>query len=112
MVLGCSRSLICLVRDVSSGVMGYAVEDELIKANPVTGILKRLKLEPEKKLQAVPMDFEEVAQFMEACKILYPEHYTFFLCAFRTGARLGELLALHFSDIDWNKKNNPSGARW
>jgi len=101
----CSRSLICLVRDVTSGVLGYAVEDELIDANPVTGILKRLKLEPEKKLQIAPMTSEEVSQFLVACQKLYPEYYVFFLCAFRTGARLGELIALHWSDLDWNKQN-------
>jgi len=102
---GYSRSILCLVRDVSSGVMGYAVEDELIAANPVTGILKRLKLEPEKQLKLEPMTSDEVAQFHKACQKLYPEHYTFFLCAFRTGMRLGELIALHWGDIDWNKKN-------
>ena len=35
---GGSRSQICLVRDVLSGTLGYAVDEELIAANPVTGI--------------------------------------------------------------------------
>jgi integrase len=42
---GLSRSMISLIRDVISGPMGYAVEDEIIPGNPVSGILKRLQLE-------------------------------------------------------------------
>jgi integrase len=42
---GLSRSMLCLIRDVISGTMGHAVEDEIIPGNPVSGILKRLKLE-------------------------------------------------------------------
>ena len=38
------------------------------------------------------------------CRAKYPEHYPFFLCAFRTGMRLGELLAGQWGDIDWNGK--------
>ncbi|MDA3896771.1 MAG: tyrosine-type recombinase/integrase [Desulfobacteraceae bacterium] len=102
---GYSDSMIRLIRDVTSGVMFQAVEDEIIQANPVTGILKNLKLEKKKSKEIESMTAEEVALFLETCEKLYPEHYTFFLCAFRTGARLGELIGMNFSDIDWNKKN-------
>ena len=99
---GLSRSMLCLIRDVISGPMGYAVDEEIIEANPVSGILKRLKLERNKKITIEPMTQEEVELFLETCQTYWPEHFTFFLCAFRTGMRLGEILALQWSDIDFN----------
>ena len=101
---GLSRSMICLIRDVMSGTMGYAVEDELIPGNPVSGILKRLKLERDKRITVEPMTEQEVELFLETCFRHYHEYGEFFLCAFRTGMRLGELLGLQWSDIDWNQK--------
>ncbi|PIE71628.1 MAG: hypothetical protein CSA22_02035 [Deltaproteobacteria bacterium] len=101
---GRSKSMICLIRDVMSGPMGYAVDEEMIQANPVTGILKRMKMERDKKLEVEPLTSEEVRLFLETCETLYPEYHTLFLCAFRTGMRMGELLALEWRDIDWNSK--------
>jgi hypothetical protein len=45
--------------------MGYAVDEEILQANPVSGILKRLKLEREKKLSIEPMTYEEVELFLK-----------------------------------------------
>ena len=99
---GLSRSMLCLIRDVISGPLGYAVDEELIEANPVSGILKRLKLERNKKITIEPMTQEEVELFLSTCQTYWLEQYIFFLCAFRTGMRLGEILALQWSDIDFN----------
>jgi len=101
---GYSRSVVCLVRDVVSGALGYAVDDELILANPVTGVLKRLKLERDKRISVEPFNQEEVDLFLKTCAEKFSEYYTFYLCAFRTGMRLGELLALQWGDVDWNRK--------
>ena len=101
---GLSKSMICLIRDVISGAMGYAVEDEIIPGNPVSGILKRLKLERNKRITVVPMSEQEVELFLGTCYRHFREYGEFFLCAFRTGMRLGELLGLKWSDVDWNQK--------
>lgn len=101
---GLSRSMLCLIRDVISGAMGFAVEDELISGNPVSGILKRLRLERDKRITVEPMTEQEVDRFLETCFRHYRDFYEFFLCAFRTGMRLGELLGLKWSDIDWKQK--------
>jgi len=101
---GYSRSSVALVRDVLSGPMGYAVDEELIPANPVTGILKRLKLERDRSLKIEPLTSEEVGQLLSTCKDHFSPYYPFLLAGFRTGMRLGELLALEWSDIDWNSK--------
>ena len=41
---GLSKSTVCLARDAISGPLAYAFDEELIAANPVTGITKRLQL--------------------------------------------------------------------
>ena len=99
-----SRSMICLIRDVISGPMAYAVDDELIAGNPVAGILKRLQLERDKRITVEPMNEQEVELYLDTCYRFYREYWEFFLCAFRTGMRLGELLGLKWGDIDWNQK--------
>jgi len=50
------------------------------------------------------MTYDEVEQFLNTCSKHLPEYYLFFLCAFRTGMRLGELLGLHWGDVDWHGK--------
>jgi integrase len=50
------------------------------------------------------MTADEVSLFLATCKKYRKDWYSLFLCAFRTGLRLGELLALHWADIDWNSK--------
>ncbi|MBF0507736.1 MAG: tyrosine-type recombinase/integrase family protein [Deltaproteobacteria bacterium] len=101
---GLSRSTVCLVRDVTSGVMGYALDEELVAVNPVAGITKRLNLGRDQKIHINPLNHDEVELFLGACRAHYLDQYPFFLCAFRTGMRLGELLALRWGDIDWNSK--------
>jgi integrase len=101
---GLSQSSLELARDVVSGPMGYAVDEEIIAANPVTGIFKHLKLERDRKLTKDPLTYDEVDLFLECCQKHFPDYYEFFLCAFRTGMRLGELLALKWGDVDFNQK--------
>ena len=101
---GKSKSMICLIRDVTSGVMGYAVDEELIAVNPVSGITKKMNLERDRSADIKPMIPEEVSLFLGKCLEAQPGHYPFFLCAFRTGMRLGEILGLRWTDISWNGK--------
>ena len=48
------------------------------------------------------MNHEEVSLFLKTCLKHQKNWHPFFLCAFRTGMRLGEVLALQWGDIDWN----------
>jgi integrase len=98
---GLSKSSVSMIRDTISGVMQYAIDEEIITANPVLGITKKLNLTRRSKAEGEALTAEEVAAFLEACQRHYPQHHPFFLCAFRTGMRLGELLALQWGDIDW-----------
>jgi integrase len=99
-----TKSLICLIRDVTSGVMGYALDEELITVNPVSGITKKMKLKRDKKADEKHMKPEDVSIFLGKCLEAQPDYYPFFLCAFRTGMRLGEILGLRWSDVDWSGK--------
>jgi integrase len=101
---GLSQSTVCLASNVISGPLTDAVDDEIIKANPVIGITKRLQLNRKRKIKINPMTREQVELFLSSCNDHYTEYYPFFLCACRTGLRLGELLALQWGDIDWNQK--------
>jgi len=103
--LGLSKSTVSIANNVISGTFEYAIEDELVKNNPALGVLKKLGLNGHKDREAVqPMTPEEATLFLDTCKRYQKKWYPFFLCAFRTGMRLGELLALQWGDIDWNSK--------
>ena len=99
-----SRSTICVFRDVMSGVFNYAIDEEVINVNPVSGITKRLELRRSRKPGIEPLTKEEVSLFLDTCEKHYLEYYPFFLMAARTGLRLGELLAIRWSDIDFNSR--------
>src|SRR5215831_2714945 len=68
-----------------SSLFSHGIEDELLAVNPA---LKPGKFLPKisKRRKTDPLTREEVALF---------------LCALRTGLRMGELLALQWPDIDW-----------
>ena len=101
---GLSWGSVCIVRDVISGPLGYAVDEELIPSNPVTGITKRLSLNKVQQDPLDPLNREEAELFLAVCQDHSPEYHAFFLCALRTGMRLGELLGLQWGDIDWHGK--------
>jgi integrase len=99
---GLSKSTVTLVKDVISGPLSFAVDEELIPVNPATGVTKRLQLGRDKKTAVEPLTGDEVHLFLSTCQANDPGHYPFFMCAFRTGMRLGELLGLQWGDVDWH----------
>lgn len=99
---GYSRSTICALRDVLSGVFNYAVDEEMVKANPVSGITKRLELNRKGKEIVEPLTSEELVLYLDTAKEHFKDYYAFFFMASRTGMRLGELLAIRWGGIDFN----------
>ncbi len=91
-------------RDILSGILGFALDDELIKANPVTGITKKLEIKRDKGKHVDPMTEIDLSTFLDTCKGFKLEYYPFFLMAARTGMRLGELLAVRWGDLDFTHK--------
>jgi integrase len=53
---------------------------------------------PRREIQ--PFTREEAHTFLTTVETGCPEYYAFFLCALRTGMRLGELLALQWRDVN------------
>jgi len=101
-----SRSRVGLFKDVLSGVLGYALDEELIPANPTLGITKRLFPKSNRTKKALSVNHvlnrEELELFHNTCKSLVPEYSAFFTMAAKTGMRLGELLALRWDNVDFN----------
>ena len=84
-----------------SAVLTQAVEDALLPANPAFRMGKYLRSGDELPPEIQPLTREEAHVFLEKAGELFPEFVPFFLCALRTGMRLGELLALQWGDIDF-----------
>jgi integrase len=100
---GLSDSMVRLIKDVCSGVCNHALDDELIESNPVIGITKRLQLGRDKE-EVEPFTLDEMIALLNTAKLASPEFYPFFLLAFRTGLRLGELLGLEWGDVDFRER--------
>jgi integrase len=81
---------------VCSGVFGHAVDDELITASPTPGILKKINMARDHK-DINPFSLDQFDSLLSEVD----QHYKlFFVTAFNTGARLGELCALKWSDVN------------
>ncbi len=91
-----------IIRCLSS-LLSHAVEDELLTVNAA---LKPGKFLPKisKRRKVNPLTREEVSLLLATTKDKLPRYYPLFLCAVRTGLRMGELLALQWGDIDWQSR--------
>jgi integrase len=87
-----------------SAVLSQAVEDGLLQANPAFRMGKYLRDGRELPHEIQPLTSQEVQKFLTHVEALFPTYHPFFLCALRTGMRLGELLALHWDDIDIDRR--------
>lgn len=88
------------IKNVISGFLNEALDDELIQANPAHRPSKIFKAR-DRKETIDPMTSEELRLLLNAVQKDYPEHYTLFLLLARTGMRIGEALGLQWSDLDY-----------
>lgn len=91
--------------EISMTVMGnifqHALDMEIIEQTPMVQIGKSLRLNHSKgKDRFDVFTANEVEHILSTCQDYRPDWHAFFLTAFRTGLRLGELLALEWNDID------------
>lgn len=101
-----SVSSVLNIKACLSGVLSNAVEDELIIVNFAsrTGkLFKRFKKQ-EPKHEVNPLTKDEVRLLLTTIADHYPRYYPLFLCCFRTGMRIGEVLALQWGDIDFHSR--------
>ena len=87
---------------VLSGLFESAIEDEIVSANPCQNAGKHCG--NEKVVEISPLTPAEVRTMLQNASKLPIEVYTFLLVAARTGLRAGELMALEWSDIDFENR--------
>jgi integrase len=97
---GLARNTVRNIMRLISNVLTHAVEDELIMANP-TPRLKTIRGKKQRE-EINPLTRDDARLLLETIEKNHPWYYPFFLCALRTGMRLGELLALEWGDIDFH----------
>ena len=96
--LGTLRNIVATLR----AVLNEAVEDRLIEGNPASRLGKYAFGNARKR----DIDFltrSEAAGLLAAAKIHSPTCFPLFLVALRTGLRLGELIALHWEDVQFGE---------
>jgi len=103
---GTSRGLVRILVSVLRAMLGAAVDDDIIAANPAAGVSKKIKLavpkdqEPE-KVKAFTRDQLRAFE-REAAR--EPRYRVLFLTLARTGVRLGECIGLKWEDLDFEKR--------
>ncbi len=85
-----------------SNVLGQAIDDEIISKNPAAATGRYIT---KKDTGRKPMPFteEEMGRFEKTAFECSPRYYPLFVCALRTGMRLGELTALKPEDIHFDR---------
>lgn len=93
------------IKNCLSAVMRQAVNpDGYITANPARGIPVPRPEKEKPVREPDPFTWEERAAFEDIFKTHYPRFYPLVLCGFRTGLRIGELIALQWGDLDFRQK--------
>jgi integrase len=92
------------VQRTLSAVLSQAVEDAVLPANPAFRMGRHVRKGDEPRREIHPLTREEAQTLLATIEKHWSEHYGFFLCALRTGMRLGELLALQWGDIDFKRR--------
>lgn len=86
---------------VLMAVMSSAVEDQIITANPLSRLGKKLRLTVKRKGQLVKaLDAGQLRRFLTAARDRAPEHYPAFAVMGWAGLRVGETMALRPEKLD------------
>jgi len=96
-------STVTHIKNVISGILNKAVDDEVIPANPAHRLGKVIKAK-DRKESIDPLTKEELKKLLDTVqkdKNLTP-WYPLFLTLARTGLRIGEVIGLKWGDIDFN----------
>lgn len=95
-----ARTVGYIIRTISA-IFNHAIEDGIVQVNPALRPGRFLKTGPRREKVDILTPAEGNLVLTTAEKH-YGRAYPLLLCAMRTGMRQGELLALEWTDIDWN----------
>ncbi len=82
-------------------VFYQAIDDRIVKVNPVARLGKLFTHKKDGKAFIAPLEHHELHVLLETAKERFPFLYSLLLCAARTGMRQGELIGLQWGDIDF-----------
>ena len=101
-IKGLSTSTLAIIRAAISEVLNHAVDGDLIERNP----LRDLKFKKKKKsTNFMPLKENEAALLIDnSVEYKNGEYYPMMLTSLRTGVRVGELVALKWSDINFEDR--------
>ena len=86
---------------IARAVFNYALKHKLIKENKFIAV-NNIVVSPQEKHHLTEAQEKEVLQ---ACKELYPKYHSLFTTLMGTGMRIGELLALEVTDVNFENKS-------
>jgi integrase len=79
-----------------------AMEDGLVTFNPVARLGRLLRGHQDRRAHIQPLTREEVQQLLTTCEQHYSYLYPVLLCAVRAGLRMGEVIGLKWTDVDFH----------
>jgi integrase len=82
-------------------VLQEAVEEGRLAVNPAAGLGRSVLPRNERPFEGKVYTPAQVQHLLQVCQAKWPERYPLLLCLVQTGLRLGEALALEWSDLDW-----------
>lgn len=80
----------------------HAIEDGLVTFNPVARLGRLLPGREDRKRHIQPLSRDEVKTILRVAQDRYPHLSLVLLCAVRTGLRMGEVIGLQWSDVDFH----------
>jgi integrase len=105
---GLSVETVRLIHATLRAMLNAAVEDEVIRANPAAnlGRVMRLARSPAERRERIrALDADQLSRFLGSTAEKVSHLYPLFFLLSRTGLRLGEALALEWSDADLEKRD-------
>lgn len=101
-----SRTSIRIILSQLCALFSHALEESVISANPALKLGKFYKQSKVVHDEVQPLAADEVPTFLQAVldRPASVDYYPVFLCAIHTGMRAGELVGLHWGDIDFRGK--------
>jgi len=92
------------IKNCMSAILRHAKQENYISTNPATGLLIPVPEDEKPSREPLPFSWDERDHFEKTVKIHFHRYYSLVVCGFRTGLRIGELIALKWDDIDFHNR--------